>query len=105
MGLDCIHTVFAGKARHGCDRALAVTTHFFTRPATEAAAELQVELWDRWKLATFLGGNPPTIDRTICVECGATVTNGVTRFCLNRPARFNGQVYCPRHQKRANRAA
>jgi restriction system protein len=105
VGLDCIHTLFAGKARHDCGHAIAVTTHFLTRPATEAADELGIELWDRWRLSEFLPGDPPEIDRTTCAECGAKVKPGVVQFCLSDPARFDGNVYCPYHQKKRNRAA
>ena len=103
--LDCIHTLFAGKTRHDCGHAIAVTTHFFTMPASEAADELGIELWDRWKLSEFLPGAPPTIDRTICAKCGKTVGPGVTEFCLSDPGRFDGNVYCLYHQKKRNRAA
>ncbi|MEZ4727657.1 MAG: restriction endonuclease [Caldilineaceae bacterium] len=35
----------------------------------------------------------------ICKICGAPVTPGVRRYCLDQPDRFGGEVYCIQHQK------
>jgi restriction system protein len=34
-----------------------------------------------------------------CVMCGAVVSTKVRDYCLARPRRFGGRVYCYRHQR------
>ncbi len=36
---------------------------------------------------------------SICKVCGAPVTPGVRRYCLDQSNRFGGEVYCIQHQK------
>ena len=36
-----------------------------------------------------------------CVTCGAVVSTKVRDYCLARPRRFGGRVYCYRHQRTA----
>jgi hypothetical protein len=54
-------------------------------------------------LAEYLDGDAPEIDTTICAECNVKVTHGVTEWCLARPGRYEGAVYCRRHQARSRR--
>jgi HJR/Mrr/RecB family endonuclease len=105
VGIDCVNTLYAGKARYDCGHGIVVTTSYFTTQATAAAAELGVELWDRRTLGTFLKGDAPRIDPGICAECGKPVSSGVAKFCEDQPGRFHGRVYCPHHQRKQNRAA
>jgi restriction system protein len=39
-----------------------------------------------------------------CATCGATVSDKVRAYCLARPERFAGQVYCFKHQRGARTA-
>jgi restriction system protein len=34
-----------------------------------------------------------------CATCSAPVSDAVRKFCLDRPGRFSGQVYCLEHQR------
>jgi len=35
----------------------------------------------------------------VCAECGKKVNEKVRQYCLERPQKFAGQVYCYDHQK------
>jgi restriction system protein len=105
VGVAAVRALIDGRKRLGCERGLAVTNNFFWPEAEQCAAEWEVELWDRWKLALFVDGPEPQIDDTICAECRKPVPIGVTAFCLSLPARFQGQVFCIAHQKKQIRAA
>ncbi len=105
VGVAAVRALIDGRKRLGCEQALAVTNNFFWPEAEQCAAEWEVELWDRWKLALFADGPEPQIDDTICAECRTPVPIGVTAFCLSTPARFQGQVFCIPHQKKQIRAA
>lgn len=44
--------------------------------------------------------NPkPPQPSDVCKICGAPVTPGVRRYCLDQPKRFSGEIYCIQHQK------
>lgn len=45
----------------------------------------------------------PTQTDTVCKVCGASVTPGVRRYCLDQPERFGGKVYCIQHQKQCKK--
>jgi hypothetical protein len=103
VGIDAIRQLIDGIKRYQCDRGIAVTNSFFTEQAIECATEWEIELWDRRKLSEFVDGDPPEVDHTICAECGAKVKATVTNWCLARPARYGGNVFCPKHQSRKQR--
>ena len=92
-----------GIRRYDCAGGLLVTNNYFTEQAVECATEWDIELWDRRVLAEFLDGEAPEIDSTVCAICGAQVTAGITKWCLDHPARYGGAVFCLKHQSSKNR--
>ncbi|KRF39846.1 hypothetical protein [Paenibacillus sp. Soil787] len=40
-----------------------------------------------------------TTESFVCAECGKKVSEKVRDYCLERPNKFAGQVYCYDHQK------
>jgi len=50
VGVSAVQEVFSGKHYYKCKYAIVVTTSTFTSPACKSASELNVELWDRYKL-------------------------------------------------------
>jgi restriction system protein len=50
------------------------------------------------------GPAPPGISATHCTTCGAAVSAKVRDYCLARPARFGGRVYCFNHQRQVRSA-
>jgi Holliday junction resolvase-like predicted endonuclease len=94
-----------GVKQYECDRGLLVTNSYLTEPAVRTANTWQIEVWDRETLAEYAEGEPPHIDTSICAHCGRSVSPGTTKWCLSRPGRYGGLVYCQAHQKRASRTA
>lgn len=41
----------------------------------------------------------PAQTDSVCKVCGAPVSPGVRRYCLDQPNRFSGEIYCIQHQK------
>ncbi|MEC0227360.1 hypothetical protein [Paenibacillus alba] len=39
------------------------------------------------------------VESFVCAECGKKVSEKVREYCLERPNKFAGQVYCYDHQK------
>lgn len=105
VGIKAVRQLLDGRTRYDCVHGLVVTNSFFTEQAIECADVHKISLWDRDKLSEYLDGNPPEIDNTVCADCGASVSAGVTKFCLDQPARFLGNVFCPKHQARSQRRA
>jgi hypothetical protein len=103
VGIDAVRQLVDGVRRYECSRGIVVTNAFFTPPAIECAEAWAIELWDRRVLADFLEGNAPAVDATVCAECGATVSPGVTTWCLANPWRYGGNDYCRSHQPRSKR--
>jgi HJR/Mrr/RecB family endonuclease len=101
---DAILQLRDGMEQYGCAAGLLVTNSFLTRPAEERAAFYDIEVWDRRRIAEFADGDEPELDTTRCAECGASVSAGVQKFCLDQPARFGGLVYCMKHQARSRRS-
>jgi restriction system protein len=104
VGIDAVRQLVDGVRRYECNRGIVVTNAFFTLPAIECAEAWAVELWDRNSLAGFLEGDAPVIDSSVCAKCGAKVSSGVTKWCLDQPWRYGGNVYCPPHQARSKRS-
>lgn len=44
-----------------------------------------------------------TLDTAHCAICGAAVSAKVREYCLARPARFGGKIYCFNHQRDVRR--
>jgi hypothetical protein len=105
VGIDAIRQLIDGRKRYDCTRGLVVTNSFFTAQAIECAKEWEIELWDRRELARYVAGEPPVVDTSVCAECATPVTPGITRWCLDRPARYGGNVYCREHQAKSKRRA
>lgn len=105
VGIDAVRQLVDGMRRYDCSRGLVVTNSFFTDQASECAEVWDIDLWDRSMLSRFLEGDEPAVDETVCAECGRFVTAGVTAWCLSRPARYGGNVYCFEHQARSRRSS
>ncbi len=45
----------------------------------------------------------PAVDSVRCATCGKNVSEKVRAYCIERPDRFGGQVYCYDHQRAASR--
>jgi restriction system protein len=89
-------------------------------PMVERSAQLVLE--DRRPAATALPPLEPVAAATVpelpppmtaanvipsearCVSCGATVSEKVRDYCLARPVRFGGRIYCYTHQRTARSA-
>ena len=128
VGIKAVQEAVAAKGYYACDHALVVANRAFTDQAQRLARANEVTLWDRAvlvekMLATrgvaerraradeVLVEPPPhdLVDRVVpiaeltpttatCATCGTTVSERVRDYCLSRPQRFRGLVYCFRHQ-------
>lgn len=105
INLSAVRQLVDGKARYGCEEAILVTNSYLNRHATECARFHRIEVWDRRTLANYTDGDEPTTDTSVCAECGASVSPGVSKWCLTQLARYGGFVYCPKHQARSQRRA
>jgi hypothetical protein len=103
VGITAVRQLLDGRTRYDCSRGVVVTNAFFTNQAVECANVHQIELWDRRKLSEYVAGEPPDVDLTVCADCGANVSAGVTKWCLDHPSRYDGNVFCPKHQRRSQR--
>lgn len=103
VDLGAVRQLVDGMKRYDCARGLLVTNSFLTEPAIACADTWDVEVWDRWTLAEYLDGDEPTIDTSVCAECGRGVSAKVTEWCLSHPGRYLGFVYCRAHQSRSRR--
>jgi restriction system protein len=100
-----------------CTEALVVANRSFTRQARTLAQANDVTLWDREVLVGKLlevgnassglsppassGAAPATTDSRSCASCGVSVSEKVRDYCLARPQRFGGRIYCYTHQRSA----
>jgi restriction system protein len=105
VGISAVRQLIDGRKRYDCTRGLVVTNSFFTPQAIECAETWEIDLWDRRELAKYVEGEPPRLDSSVCAECGASVTSGTTKWCLDQPSRYGGNVFCRKHQAKANRSA
>ena len=101
--IGAVRQLVDGIRRYECSRGILVTNSFFTEPAIECAHFHGIELWDRRMLAQYAEGDAPEVDVGVCAECGEAVSKGVTDWCLRHPDRYNGFVYCMKHQRRTQR--
>lgn len=105
VGIQAVRQPVDGIKCDACTRGLVVTNSYFTAQAIECAERWDVDLWDRRELAEYIDGEAPDVDTTVCAECGTAVTAGTSKWCLDRPARYGGNVYCRRHQSKSQRRA
>jgi restriction system protein len=113
-----------------CSEALVVANRSFTRQARTLARANDVALWDRDTLVGKLlavgdaGADTPVptaqAEQAVvealptpapslqvepglmhCATCGASVSEKVRAYCLARPKRFGGRIYCFKHQRLA----
>ena len=105
VGIDAVRQLVDGMKSYACTRGLVVTNSFFTEQAIECAERWDVDLWDRRELEQYVDGEAPSVDTTVCAECGVSVSAGTTKWCLDHPARYGGNVYCRRHQSKSQRRA
>jgi restriction system protein len=103
IAIGAVRQLIDGIKRYDCAAGLLVTNSYFTEPAVECAESWGIDLWDRDALAEYLDGDAPEIDSTICAECKAPVSPGTTRWCLDHRWRYEGNVFCRKHQSRRNR--
>jgi HJR/Mrr/RecB family endonuclease len=104
VGKDAVLQLWDGMAQYECNGGLLVTNSFLTPPAIERAARYRIEVWDRRRIAGFAAGDEPTTDLSRCAECGAAISEGVAKYCLDQPSRFGGLAYCMAHQARSRRS-
>lgn len=103
VGIAAVRQLIDGMKRYQCTRGLVVTNSFFTDQAIECAQAWEIDLWDRRELANYVDGEAPAVDTTVCAECSVPVTVGITKWCLDHPARYGGNVYCRNHQSKSQR--
>jgi restriction system protein len=127
IGVKAVQEAVASKGMYKCSEALVVANRSFTPQARTLARANDVTLWDRDALvgkllavgnavadavvsatpiedvAETVSTPAPSLkaepDLTHCVTCGASVSENVRAYCLARPNRFGGQIYCFRHQR------
>lgn len=100
---DAVLQLWDGMDYYACKAGLLVTNSFLTREAEERATRFEIEVWDRRRIAEYAEGEEPEFDTRQCAHCGVEVTPGIAAYCLKRPGRFCGFVYCMDHQARKNR--
>jgi restriction system protein len=122
VGIRAVQEVVGAVRHYGCQEALVVANRDFTPAARRLARDNGVELWDRARLVqellTARGGPspapaelgtpplplevpvPPASTET-CATCGAAVPGKVRDYCAARRDRFEGLVYCYKHQRAA----
>jgi len=88
---DAVQAVVASKPVYDCSGAMVITNSRFTSRARQLAKANGVELWDRRRLEREL--------LSFCNLCEKRVTPKVRMWCLDRPERFGGRVYCFDHQR------
>jgi len=131
IGIKAVQEAVASAGYYKCHRALVVANREFTRQAQELARANNVELWGRETLvakllavrgkgeaspavvATKRDRVPRTLEpeaadgvaaRAQCATCGVVVSAKVRDYCLARPQRFGGSIYCFTHQRGARSA-
>lgn len=129
VGIKAVQEAVAAKGMYGCTEAMVVTNSTFTRAAAQLARVNRVVLWDRDRLVEAVFGvqgetgmtppapQPPaplpvpkasipsTPRGSHCRTCGAPMSERVQQYCTARPERFNGLVFCFKHQEAKTRNA
>lgn len=133
MGVKGVQEAVAAKGYYGCQAAMVVTNSTFTEQAKVLAQANDVMLWDRTQLVAAVlsvqreaaPASPPASIATppitttsepvpadvtatdaseSCVTCGKSVSPKVCAYCIDRPERFGGHVYCYDHQRSVSAA-
>jgi restriction system protein len=125
VGVKAVQEAVASKGIYKCAEALVVANRAFTRQARTLGEANDVKLWDRDVLVAKLlaVGNgaaatsaltvataavsPATAQREAdahCATCGIAVSGKVRDYCVARPQRFGGRIYCFQHQRRSTLA-
>lgn len=127
VGVKAVQEAVASAGYYNCHGALVVANREFTLQARKLARANNVELWDRESLAAKLLAvrgkgavhetGPAPAPRTLepesgdgaaasaeCASCGLVVSAKVRDYCLARPQRFGGAIYCFTHQRGARSA-
>jgi restriction system protein len=128
VGVKAVQEAVASAGYYKCHRALVVANREFTKQARILAEANNVELWDRDALVSKLlavrgeaaasvaavatnAAPTPTpaavspastndaSNHAHCVTCGVAVSEKVRDYCLARPERFGGRIYCFKHQR------
>jgi restriction system protein len=125
VGVAAVQQAVAAKAQYGCSEAMVVTNAFYTAQAVRLARANKVKLWDRNQLVSALLSTRKAtrhsdtdrdrvrtvapqervqpslfpVAKASCATCGEQVSDKVREYCLARPKRFGGLVYCYEHQK------
>lgn len=114
VGVKAIQEAVAAKGFYDCQSAMVVTNSRYTNQAKTLADKNSVSLWDRKDLVrallTIKGDGEPKathpaqentkteMPESTCAECGVPVSEKIRKFCLARPDRFQGRVYCFKHR-------
>jgi len=95
VGNKAVQEALAAREYYKCDKAIVITTSYFTRQAIDAAKKTKVELWDRNKLNEIITRYSGTdthhkneedieIDdriTTVCKICGVNETDNPDGIC------------------------
>jgi restriction system protein len=113
VGVKAIQEAVASKGYYDADAAMVVTNRYYTEQAQTLARKNAVELWDRDRLVQILlraqtADAPPaatdaaleTPTEPACAECGTAVSEKVYAYCRDQAERFDGRIYCFKHQRR-----
>jgi HJR/Mrr/RecB family endonuclease len=101
---DAVLQLLDGMEQYACAAGLLVTNSFLTKEADDRARHYNIEVWDRRRIAEYAEGEEPEVDTVHCRECGARLSAGIRKFCLDHPSRFGGLVFCMQHQSRKRRS-
>jgi restriction system protein len=106
VGVKAVQEASAARPYYKANGAYVVTNRAFTAQARALAAANGVQLWGRDELVRTLvrvgRGSEESLEpaeRGFCARCGEPVSKRVRDYCLARPKRFAGLVYCYDHQR------
>ena len=127
VGIGAVQEAVAAKALYGCSEAMVVTNSTYTRQAERLARSNKVRLWNRNRLISALMASKEvrrrvktrpnasdvsspqqltlsqlpdeTEPKRLAARCGTPVSAKVRDFCLARPERFGGRLFCYDHQR------
>ncbi|MDW7674672.1 MAG: restriction endonuclease [Bacillota bacterium] len=125
VGIKAIQEAVAAKGYYDCSAVMVVTNSYYTKQAYNLAKANSVELWNRTDLIAALTAvkrRGEVLDQLItasnsrteiaatsetysldnlqsCVVCGKVVSDKVRDYCLSKPNRFGGKIYCYDHQR------
>ena len=121
VGVKAVQEAVASKEYYRCDKAMVVTSSYFSRQAQTLAKANQVKLWDRDELVARLISSKesnhlaiasptdelpseqnelqPSANVPTCAKCGKQVSEKVHNYCQSHADIFHGLTYCYEHQK------